>query len=94
VTDGSTVKKINKRGIITIIAGNGISGFSGDSGLAIKAKLNCPNDVAVDFNGNVYISDGSNNRIRKVDMNGIINSMAGMYILRFANGAVKKIIKN
>ena len=65
-------------GIITTIAGNGIAGYSGDGGLATNAELNNPYGVAVDSNGNIYIADTNNNRIRKVNSTtGIITTIAG-----------------
>jgi hypothetical protein len=51
---------------ITTIAGNGTAGASGDGGPAVNAQLHSPNGVALDGLGNLYISDGANNRIRKV----------------------------
>jgi sugar lactone lactonase YvrE len=53
-------------GIITTIAGTGMAGFSGDSGAAASATLNLPTAVAVDTEGNLYIADTNNHRIRKV----------------------------
>jgi hypothetical protein len=65
-------------GIITIIAGNGTSGFSGDDGAATVAQLDSPGGVAVDGSGNVYIADRYNHRIRKVTAaTGIITTFAG-----------------
>ncbi len=65
-------------GIITTIAGNGTSGFSGDNGLAINAQLSSALGIAFDSFGNLFIADGSNNRIRKVDLSsGIITTVAG-----------------
>jgi hypothetical protein len=64
-------------GVITTIAGTGTPGFSGDGGLGTSAQLNGPAGVAVDAAGNVYISDGYNYRIRKVDTNGYISTFAG-----------------
>ena len=55
-----------KTGIITTVAGNGGSGFSGDGGPATSASLNTPSDVAVDSLGNLFVADLWNNRIRKV----------------------------
>jgi sugar lactone lactonase YvrE len=74
-----TIRKVNgATGIITTVAGNGTSGFSGDGGAATNAMLNGPNGVAVDPLGNLYISDGANSRIRKVDgAAGIITTVAG-----------------
>ncbi len=61
------VRKINiTTNIITTIAGTGKSGFSGDQGLATKAKLSNPTGIAFDKAGNLYIVDRGNNRIRKV----------------------------
>ncbi|PQJ12526.1 hypothetical protein CJD36_001895 [Flavipsychrobacter stenotrophus] len=73
----SVVEKITPTGIITIIAGTGTQGFSGDGGPATNAMLHGPQDVTMDRNGNIYIADGSNNRIRKIDANGIITTVAG-----------------
>jgi sugar lactone lactonase YvrE len=64
-------------GIITTIAGNGSTGFSGDGGAATSAELYYPRAVAVDSAGNTYIADVSNNRIRKVTPAGIISTVAG-----------------
>lgn len=64
-------------GLITTIAGTGVSGFSGDGSLAITAKLNFPSKVIVDNNGNVFISDSGNNRVRKIDTNNVITTVAG-----------------
>jgi sugar lactone lactonase YvrE len=71
------VCKINTSGIISVVAGTGVAGFSGDGGLATSAKLKYPNDIALDKNGNVYIADAGNHRIRKIDSNGIISTIAG-----------------
>ena len=71
------IRKVDTHGIITTIAGNGNEGFSGDGGAAIAAQLNNPHCVAVDSAGNVYFSDTNNQRIRKVDKSGNINTVAG-----------------
>jgi hypothetical protein len=64
-------------GIITTIAGTGVSGFSGDGGQGQNAQLWLPTDVAVDNAGNVYIADLMNNRVRKVGTDGRISTFAG-----------------
>jgi len=71
------IRKVDTNGIITTFAGNGTEGYSGDGGQATLASLNNPQYVAVDNNGNVYISDWLNNRIRKVDVTGIITTYVG-----------------
>jgi|GEM_PF-467952 len=62
----NNVRKIDAAGIITTVAGTGIGGFSGDGGPAIDAELYGPYGVAVDLQGNLYIADDGNRRIRKV----------------------------
>ncbi|MCI5193972.1 MAG: hypothetical protein D3915_12750 [Candidatus Electrothrix sp. AU1_5] len=71
------IRKVNSSGIITTIAGTGSSGYSGDGGPAIEARLNSPTDVALDQAGNLFICDEYNSRIRKIDPNGIITTVAG-----------------
>jgi hypothetical protein len=71
------IRKVDTNGLITTIAGNGTYGYSGDGGPATQAELWVPISVAVDAAGNVYIADEGNNRIRKVDTNGIIATIAG-----------------
>jgi len=64
-------------GIITTVAGTGTQGFSGDGGPATSAELGYLNDVAAGVNGNVYIADNGNTRIRVVNTSGVINTVAG-----------------
>lgn len=74
-----SIRKIDvKLGKISTIAGNGTQGFSGDGGLATSAQFNEPRGIAVDKDGNIYICDFWNNRVRKVDAaTGIITTIAG-----------------
>lgn len=76
IVDG-TIKKVDTSGIITTVAGNGTTGYSGDGGSAIAAEMDNPQGIAVDAAGNLYISDTGNNCIRKVDGNGIITTVLG-----------------
>src|SRR5215217_9446723 len=64
---GHTVRKVDPDGTITTVAGTGEPGFSGDGRPATKAQLDVPFAVAVDPEGNLYITDENNFRIRKVD---------------------------
>lgn len=63
--------------IITTVAGNGTNAFSGDGGQATNASLYFPQGVAVDAAGNLYIADNNNDRVRMVDSNGVITTVAG-----------------
>jgi len=72
----SEVMRVGRDGILTVIAGNGISGYTGNGGLAISAALSLPISVAVDAAGNVYIG-GYGGDIRKVTSDGIIRTIAG-----------------
>jgi uncharacterized protein (TIGR03437 family) len=77
-TNNNVIRKVTaSTGIITTIAGNGTSGFTGDGGTAVFAQLSHPKGVAVDSAGNVYIADTFNQRIRRVTPNGIISTVVG-----------------
>jgi hypothetical protein len=71
------IRKMDTNGIITTVAGNGTADFSGDGGPATSASLYSPTAIALDNFGNLLIADFRNNRIRKVDTNGIITTVAG-----------------
>jgi sugar lactone lactonase YvrE len=75
--DQMRVRKVNSAGIITTIAGDGTQGSGGDGGPAISAQLRFPGGLAIDGQGNVYIADRDNQRIRKVNAAGIITTVAG-----------------
>lgn len=70
------IRKVDTSGTITTVAGTGAAGNSGDGGPATAAQLSQPSGVALDAAGNLYIADTANNRIRKVDTNGIIATIA------------------
>ena len=87
VVDNSNerVRKVSTTtGIITTIAGNGISGYNSDGIPAINSELHFPMDVTADAIGNIYIADRGNDRIRKVDTSGIIHTIAGTGIVGFS----------
>jgi DNA-binding beta-propeller fold protein YncE len=71
------IVKRDVRGRLTVIAGTGEAGFSGDGGLATKAQLHAPHDLLFDADGNLLIADTGNQRIRKIDRRGIITTIAG-----------------
>lgn len=76
IAQGATIKKVNTAGVITTIAGTGLPGSTGDGGLATAATF-FANNVASDAAGNLYLADSINQRIRKIDTSGIINTIAG-----------------
>lgn len=73
----SRVRKVSPDGVISTVAGNGTSGYSGDGGPAISAQLRGPAGLAVDAAGNLYIADHLDNRIRRVSADGMISTVAG-----------------
>jgi len=76
-TDNNRIRKVDTKGAITTVAGNGSGVFAGDGGAATNASLNNPYGVTMDAAGNLYIADTYNQRIRKVDINGNITTVAG-----------------
>ena len=76
-TSSHRIRKTRPDGIIVTIAGIGEAGFSGDGGLATEASLSSPRGVAADSNGDVFIADTGNNRIRQITPDGIIRTIAG-----------------
>lgn len=72
------VRRIDRRtGSIFTVAGNGSPDLRGDGGLATNASLQTPAGLAIDSDGNLYIADSGNHRIRRVDTAGLITTVAG-----------------
>ena len=69
-TGHSRIREVSANGIITTVAGNGTSGYSGDGVAATSTELNQPWGVAVDASGDLFIADTGNNRVRKVTFQG------------------------
>ena len=76
-TGNNRIRKVSPNGIITTIAGTGEMGFGGDGGPALEARFAYPVAIAIDEQGNLYIADFNNHRIRKISTDGIITSVAG-----------------
>ena len=74
---GDRVRHIDTGGMISTFAGTGERGYGGDGGPAIRAQFNSPRRVAADAMGNVYVTDGHNRRVRKIDNAGVITTFAG-----------------
>jgi sugar lactone lactonase YvrE len=75
--ESTRIRKITPQGAVATIAGTLSSDFSGDGGSALTAKFMEIRDVAVDSLGNVYIADSGSQRIRKIDTNGVVTTIAG-----------------
>ncbi len=82
------IRKINSLGIITTFAGTGTPGYFGDGGPATAANINVAQGIATDDTGNIYIADGSNGRVRKVNTMGIISTIAGNGLLAYVGDGI------
>jgi hypothetical protein len=71
------IRRVAPNGIISTFAGTGTSGYNGDDITATSARLSSPYSVDVDSDGNVYIADFDNERVRKVDDSRVITTIAG-----------------
>ncbi len=83
-TGNHCIRKVTAGGIISTVAGNGVAGASGDEGAAALAHLASPRGVAADDNGNLFIGDTGNDRIREVTADGVIHTIAGTGTAGFA----------
>ena len=76
-TGNTRIRVLEPSGNLRTIAGNGAQGYNGDGRAATSASLYSPQGVAVDTRGNIFIADSLNRRIRRVDTNGVITTVAG-----------------
>jgi sugar lactone lactonase YvrE len=83
---GTQVGKLTRSGVLSIVAGKGTQGFSGDGGPATAAELDGPYFLAADGRGNLYIADAWNGRIRRVSPDGTISTVAGGGADPYADG--------
>ena len=84
-TDNHRIRKVDRAGIITTVAGTGEEGFPSDGETATAAALHWPTEVAVDGAGNLFIADEAIHRIRKVDgATKIITTVAGTGVPKFS----------
>jgi uncharacterized protein (TIGR03437 family) len=73
------IREIGTNGVINTVVGNGLGQYGGDGGPALQASLHYPKGITIDSQGNLYIADYTNQRVRKVT-NGIIETIAGIGI--------------
>lgn len=71
------IRRLDPEGVITTVAGSGVEGDDGDGGPATQARLRQPFGLAVDHDGTLYIGDRANFRVRRVDVDGTITTVAG-----------------
>ncbi|GGW17996.1 hypothetical protein GCM10010501_41520 [Streptomyces libani subsp. rufus] len=71
------IRRIDGTGTLTTIAGDGLRGFAGDGGEAVRARLGFPSALAVAPDGTVFVADEMNHRIRRIDPSGVIDTVAG-----------------
>ncbi|HWO20580.1 MAG TPA: hypothetical protein VNO30_17545 [Kofleriaceae bacterium] len=76
-TDNQRIRKIDRAGIVTTIAGTGVRGYAGDGGPATQAQLSWPSDIEIGPDDAIYFADTGNSCIRKIDPDGIISAVAG-----------------
>ena len=75
--DNHRIRRVGKDGIISLVAGTGRAGYSGDDGPALNAELNEPYEARFDLEGNLYFVEMKNHLVRRVDRNGVISTIAG-----------------
>ncbi|MBS1652265.1 MAG: hypothetical protein JSU07_09675 [Bacteroidetes bacterium] len=75
--NSNKIRKIDTKGILTTIAGTGNAGYSGNGGPATSANISSPSGIAIDGQGNIYITEYANHVVRKIDPSGIITLVAG-----------------
>ncbi|HVS07592.1 MAG TPA: hypothetical protein VHK65_15695 [Candidatus Dormibacteraeota bacterium] len=81
---GCRIVRVSPARVMTVVAGTGMCGFGGDGGPAAAAKLDNPSGLAFDSAGNLYVADSNNQRIRRIDRNGLITTVAGTGAVGFS----------
>ncbi len=86
-TGNHRIRKITSAGVVTVVAGTGSAGSNNHPNVLTFAAFNAPSGVTVDYTGNIYVADTSNNLIRKIVPNtGAVFIVAGKYTATYADG--------
>jgi len=76
--DGHVIRSLDRNGTVTLVAGSGTAGYSGDGGPATEARLDQPHEIRLDREGHLYFTDMKNHAVRRVDRtSGRISTVAG-----------------
>ena len=78
------IRKISTTGMVSTIAGSGTKGYL--DGPAATAQFKSPEGLTIDQNGNIYVGDGSNHRVRKISTTGVVTTVAGTGDMAFEDG--------
>ncbi len=86
-TTGNRILRIDRNGEVRPSVGTGEEGFDGDGGPSYAARLSRPTGIAFDTWGYLYVADSGNHRIRRVDPDGVIKTIAGSGPTGAGNGS-------
>jgi sugar lactone lactonase YvrE len=85
--ENNVIREITTGGNVLTVAGSGTSGYK--DGSAVTAEFNYPEGMVIDGSGNLYVADGHNNVVRKINLStGTVSTYAGTGTAGFANGAI------
>ncbi len=90
-TRNNRIRVVTATGAIVTVAGNGVGGFSGDGGAALGAQLMSPRAVALDGAGALLVADSGNERIRRIEVSGVITTLAGSGVEGSSTDAAKQL---